>query len=121
MLQLFVYEAVLMASLVCLIVFNPTESPVAGRLDVFVTLTALLNGFAAVFCVASTTDSAAITGSSFGMGSSGRDGLGVVVVVTNVVVLLSIIAFIIKVYVATSPRVGQAVDKMITWGASLKP
>ncbi len=40
------------------------------------------------------------------------------VVVTNVVLLLSVVAFIGKVYVATSPRVGKAVDKMITWGAT---
>ena len=118
MLQLFVYEAVLMVSLICLIVFNPAGSLVAGQLDICVNLAALLNGFAAVFCVASTMDSGAITGSSFGMGSSGSVGLGVVVVFTNGVLLLSIIAFIIKVHVATSPRLVQAVDKMRTWGAS---
>jgi hypothetical protein len=121
MLQLFVYEAVLMASLICLIIFNPVGSTASGRLDIFVTLVALLNGFAAVFCAASTTDGGAITGSSFGMGSSGRVGLGVVVVIANFVVVLSIIAFTIKVYVANSPRVGKVFDKMITWGASLKP
>jgi hypothetical protein len=121
MLQLFVYEAVLMASLICLIVFNPVASQVAGRLDIFVTLVALLNGFAAVFCVASTTEDSTLTGNSFGMGSSGRIALGVIVVVANVVVLLCVIAFIIKVHVATSPRVGKAVNKILTWGACLKP
>lgn len=45
------------------------------------------------------------------------------VVVTNMLVLLGIIAFIIRVYqryMAILPRVRQAVDKMITWGACLK-
>lgn len=77
---------------------------------------------AAVICVSSTTNSAATTGSSF-MGSSGRLSLGVAVVVTNMLVLLGIIAFIIRVYqryMAILPRVRQAVDKMITWGACLK-
>lgn len=120
MLQLFVYEAVLMSSLVCLHVFNPVGSPIAGRLDVFVTLVAALNGMAAVFCVATSIDGAAATGSSFGMGSSGRVGLGVVVVVTNGVLLLSIMAYIAKVYVANSPRVGRAIDKVIMWGAGFK-
>jgi hypothetical protein len=107
MLQLFVYVAVLMASLVCLIAFSPIESRAAGRLDIFVTLVALLDGFAAVFSVASNTDSAAITGSSFGMGTSGRVGLAVIVLASNVVVLLSIIVVIVKVYIATSPKVGR--------------
>jgi hypothetical protein len=119
MLQLFVYEAVLMVSLICLIVFNPAGALIAGQLDICVNLAALLNGFAAVFCVASTMDSGVITGSSFGMGSSGRVGLGVVVVFTNGVLLLSIIAFIIKVQVATWPQLGQAVQKMRTWGARI--
>lgn len=120
-LQIFVYIAVLMASLVCLIVFSPAGSPVAGRLDTFVTLVALLNGVAALFCVDSNTGGAAVTGNSFGMGASGQVVLGVIVVVANVLVVLSIFAFIVKVYVATSPKVGQFVDKMMTWGASLKP
>jgi len=55
------------------------------------------------------------------MGSSGRLGLGVVVMVTKVVMLLSIVAFIIKVYVATSPRVQQVTDKMMIWGACINP
>jgi len=46
MLQLFLYEAVLMASMVCLIVFNPTELVV-----VFVTLAALLNSMLRIACL----------------------------------------------------------------------
>lgn len=116
-LQLFVYVAVLMASLVCFIVFKPTASPAAGRLDISVTLVALLNGFAAVFCVDSTTDGTAVTGNSFGMGSSGQVAIGVIVVTANVAVVLSIFAFIVKVFVATAPAVGRLMDKMMTWGS----
>jgi hypothetical protein len=115
MLQLFVYDAVLMASLVCLIVFKPVATKAAGRMDIFITLVALLNGFAAVFCVAGTTDAAAITGSSFGMASSGRVAIGVFVVIVNVVLLLSIVAFTIKVCVATSPLVFRMFDRVVSW------
>lgn len=118
MLQLFVYEAVLMVSLICLVAFNPAQSPVTGQLDVFVTLTALLNGFAAVFCVASGSEGAApatITGSSFGMAASGRTGLGVVVVTANGVMLAAIVVYIGKVFFEGVPWFGKAVGKVTVW------
>jgi hypothetical protein len=115
MLQLFVYEAVMMASLISLVVLNPVRAVGVGRLDMLVTFAALLDGFAAVFCVASSAEALAITGSSFGLGDKGRTGLSVVVVLVNASVLLAVVVFVIKVYVAQTPALGKKAGAIRSW------